>query len=198
MCSSATSLHALNKARLQPGETAAIFGLGGLGMAAVQLAKAFGTRQVFAVDIKPAKLDMARRFGATPVHSGGRDPVAEIKQLTGGKGVDVAVELIGLPLTIHQAVQSLAIQGRAAVAGITDRKVEIDTYNELINKEAELIGVSDHLAQELPGLLEWARVGTLDLSAVVSQTVPLEAPAINAVLDHLEEFSDEVRVVVVP
>src|SRR5437899_459492 len=52
MCSSATSLHALNKARLKPGESVAVFGVGGLGLSAVQLAKAFGAREIFAVDIK--------------------------------------------------------------------------------------------------------------------------------------------------
>src|ERR1035438_9679704 len=62
MCSSATSLHALNKARLRAGETVAVFGVGGLGLSAIQLARAFGAREVFAVDIKPGKLEMARGF----------------------------------------------------------------------------------------------------------------------------------------
>ena len=56
MCSSATSLHALNKARLRAGESVAVFGVGGLGLSAIQLAKVFGAREVFAVDIKPGKL----------------------------------------------------------------------------------------------------------------------------------------------
>ncbi len=64
MCSSATSLHALNKARLRPGETVAIFGVGGLGISAVQLARTLGAAQVFAVDINPRKLELAERFGA--------------------------------------------------------------------------------------------------------------------------------------
>jgi propanol-preferring alcohol dehydrogenase len=67
MCSSATSLHALNKARMKPGESVVIFGAGGLGMSAIQLAKTLGAREVFAVDIQPKKLDlkipMCPRFG---------------------------------------------------------------------------------------------------------------------------------------
>src|SRR5258707_10108842 len=67
MCSSATSLHALNKSRLKPGETVAIFGVGGLGMSAIQLAKAMGAAQIFAVDIKQAKLELAQKLGALPI-----------------------------------------------------------------------------------------------------------------------------------
>ena len=198
MCSSATSLHALNKARLRPGESVAVFGVGGLGLSAIQLAKVFGAREVFAVDIKPGKLALAERFGAVPVNAAECDPVAQIGRLTGGRGVDVALELIGLPLTMGQAVRSLAIQGRAALAGITEKTFEVAPYMEVLNKEAEIIGVSDHLAQELPQLLEWARRGALDLSRVITRRLPLEAGAVNEALDGLERFGGEARTVIVP
>src|SRR6185369_13816989 len=63
MCSSATALHSLKKARLQPGESVAVFGLGGLGISAVQLAKALGAGEVFGIDLKSAKLALAEGFG---------------------------------------------------------------------------------------------------------------------------------------
>nr|HMN61771.1 YebC/PmpR family DNA-binding transcriptional regulator [Anaerolinea sp.] len=124
--------------------------------------------------------------------------VAEIRSLTGGKGVDVSIELIGLPLTMRQAFQSLAVFGRSVVVGISDRPLEIDTYHELLGPETELIGSNDHLLQELPLVVEMARRGILDLSNVVSRTVPLEAGAINQALDQLEAFGNEVRTVIVP
>jgi 2-desacetyl-2-hydroxyethyl bacteriochlorophyllide A dehydrogenase len=198
MCSSATSLHALNKARLRAGETVAVFGVGGLGLSAIQLAKVLGAREVFAVDINPGKLALAQQFGAVPVDAAGCEPVAEIARLTGGRGVDVALELIGLPLTMRQAVRSLAIQGRAALAGITDRTFEVAPYAEVLNKEAEIIGVSDHLAQELPQLLEWARCGALDVSKVVTRTLPLDPKAVNEALDGLERFGRDARLVILP
>lgn len=198
MCSSATSLHALNKGRLKPGESVAIFGMGGLGFSALQLARAFGAGNIFAVDIKPAKLELAQRFGAIPVDASKTNAVAETKRLTNGRGVDVALELIGLPQTMQQAVRSLAIKGRALLVGITDKTFEVAPYGEVLNKEAEIIGVSDHLAQEIPLLVEWVRQGRLDLSQVITQTVPLDAKAINAVLDGLEKFGDAVRVVIKP
>ena len=197
MCSSATSFHALRKGRLKPGESVAVFGVGGLGMSALQLARTCGALDIYAVDIDAGKLALAERLGAIPVNAAKTDPVAEIKQLTGGKGVDVALELIGLPLTMGQAFRSLAVFGRAVIAGITDRTFEIAPYNDLLNKEAELIGASDHLAHELPLLIEMARRGVLDLSGVITDRVPLDADAINAAMDRIERFGGDVRVVII-
>jgi 2-desacetyl-2-hydroxyethyl bacteriochlorophyllide A dehydrogenase len=198
MCSSATSLHALRKARLQPGEVVAVFGAGGLGLSALQLAGALGAREVFAVDIEPRKLELAARLGAVPVNARDTDPVGAIRRHIRGRGVDVALELVGLPLTMRQAVGSLAIQGRAALAGITDQTFAVAPYAELINREAEIIGVSDHLAAEIPLLLDFARTRKLDLSGVVTRTVPLDAAAINDTLDRLEAFGADARVVIKP
>jgi 2-desacetyl-2-hydroxyethyl bacteriochlorophyllide A dehydrogenase len=198
MCSSATSLHALYKARLQPGETVAIFGAGGLGVSAIQLAQAFGSKQILAVDIRSSKLERAGSLGAIPINASQMDPVEEILALTNGRGVDVAVELVGLPSTMSQAARSLAVMGRAALVGISADSFPVTPYHELINKEAELIGVSDHLAQELPQLIEWVRAGKLDLAGVVTQSIPLDAVSINAVLDRLEGYGEDVRVVIEP
>lgn len=198
MCSSSTSFHALRKARLEPGETVAVFGAGGLGMSALQLARAFGARQVYAVDINEAKLRLAEAYGAVPVDASQGDPVDQILDLTGGRGVDVALEVIGLQQTMEQAVQSLAILGRAVMVGIADRPFAIDSYRELLGKEVEVIGSADHLLWELPHLVEFVRQGKLDLSQVVTRTVPLEAGAINQALDTLERFGGDVRTVIVP
>lgn len=198
MCSSATSFHALSKSRLRAGESVAVFGVGGVGLSAIQLAFAFGALDVYAVDINADKLKLAQKYGAVPVNAASSDPVAEIHRLTGGRGVDVALELIGFPQTMKQAVQSLAVLGRAVVAGISNKPLEIDTYNELLGKEAEIIGTNDHLLHELSILLALARRGKLDLSQAVTRTVPLEADAINQVLDDLEHFRSDVRTVIVP
>jgi len=198
MCSSATSFHALRKARLQAGETVAVFGAGGLGMSAIQLARAMGALAVYAVDINADKLKLAESFGAIPVNASKADPVAEIRRLTGGKGVDVALELIGLPLTMRQAVQCLGILGRAALAGISGTPFAVDAYRELIGKEAEVIGCSDHLMQEFPLLMEYTRRGVLDLSHVVTRTITLDAAAVNSALDALVRFGGDVRTVITP
>jgi 2-desacetyl-2-hydroxyethyl bacteriochlorophyllide A dehydrogenase len=198
MCSSATSLHAIRQAELKPGESVAVFGVGGLGLSAVQIALAFGAIEVFAVDIDDARLEQAAIYGAVPVNARNTDPVAEIAALTGERGADVSLELIGLPLTMRQAVLSLAIGGRAALAGLTEKSFEIFPYQEVINKEARIIGVSDHLAQEIPLLIDLVKKGRLKLTDIITGKVPLSAQAINSVLDNLDRFGGSVRTVIKP
>lgn len=198
MCSSSTSFHALKKARLQGGETVAVFGVGGLGASALQLARAMGASDVYGVDINPVKLELAAALGATPVNAADGDPVQAIRAGTGGRGVDVSVEVIGLPVTMRQAVQALSVHGRAAIAGLSDRTFDIASYTELLGTEAEVIGVADHLAQEMPMLLEFARQGKLDLTKVITRQVPLDAGVIDGVLDELDRYGNHVRTVIIP
>jgi propanol-preferring alcohol dehydrogenase len=198
MCSSSTSLHALRKARLQAGETVAVFGVGGLGMSAVQLAYALGASRVFGVDLNPNKLALAEEYGAIPINAGKVDAVEEIKRLTGGRGVDVALELIGLPVTMRQAVESVGVFGRITLVGLNEKTIEINPYVELLGKEAEIIGVSDHLAREIPALIDFAKRGKLDLSRVISHSIPLDADLINETFDQLDSYSHTGRVVITP
>ena len=198
MCSSATSLHALNKARLKPGESVAIFGFGGLGFSALQLARARGCGDVYVVEINPAKLSSIKELGAVAIDAKAGDPVEQIKKATGGKGVDVSLELIGSAKTMRQSVLCLALLGRAALVGLTKESMSIFPYPELINKEAEIIGVSDHLATELPAVIEFARNGKLRFPSGTVHSVDLDAGQINAVLDGLETSTERTRTVIVP
>ena len=198
MCSSATALHALNKARSKAGESIAIFGFGGLGFSALQLARAYDCGNVYVVEINAAKLASAARMGAIAIDARAADPVEQIKEATAGTGGDVALELIGSPKTMRQAVLCLAPLGRAALVGLTAESMSIFPYTELINKEAEIIGVSDHLAAELPTLIEFARSEKLRFPPETLRVVDLDAPQINAALDALQDSIDHVRTVIVP
>ena len=197
MCASATAFHALHRGRIKKGETVAVFGVGGLGLSAIQLAKALGAVEVYAVDIKQDKLELASEYGAIPVNGSRTDPVEEIRKLTGGKGVDVALEMIGLPVTMKQTIESLGVLGRAVIVGLSQVPLEIHPYQTLIGYEAEVIGSNDHLLQELPVLIDLARRSVLDTSHVVSQRIPLDAEKINQRLDDLEHYTDDVRAVIV-
>ena len=198
MCSSATALHALNKARFNAGESIAIFGFGGLGFSALQLARALGCGQIYVAEINPAKLASAASMGAMAVDARSADPVEQIKKATAGKGVDVALELIGSAKTMRQAVLCLGAVGRAALVGLTAESMSVFPYTELINKEAEIIGVSDHLATEFPALIEFARSGKLRFPPETLRVVDLDAAQINAALDPLQDSIDHVRTVIVP
>ena len=150
------------------------------------------------MDINVDKLNLAAQYDAIPVNAKETDPVAEIKRLTNGKGVDVAIEMIGLQQTMKQAVQVAGVLGRGVIVGLSKAPLEIDTYNELIGNEVELIGSNDHHLQELPLLVEMARTKILDTSHIVTKTVPLDVDAVNYALDELEKFSGDVRTVIVP
>jgi propanol-preferring alcohol dehydrogenase len=196
MCSSATALHALNKARLKAGESVAIFGFGGLGFSALQLARALDCGEIYVVEINPVKLASAKNLGAIAINANAADPVEQIKEATDGKGVDVSLELIGSAKTMRQATRSLAPLGRAALAGLTNESMSILPYQELINREAEIIGVSDHLASDLPALIEFARSGKVRFPPDAFRVVDLNAEQINATLDAIQDSIDHVRTVI--
>lgn len=196
MCSSATAFHSIRKARLAAGERVAIFGMGGLGMSALQLARICGAAEIFAVDIDPAKLELARRGGARPIDPAQGAPEKQLRAATGGAGVDVALEFAGLPLTQEQALASLGVQGRVALAGITGKPFSVASFGTVINREAEIIGVSDHRRDELVTLMGFAASGALDLDSVIAERVPLDADVVNARLDALAAFRGHTRTVI--
>jgi propanol-preferring alcohol dehydrogenase len=196
MCSTATSLHALRKGRLEPGDRVAVFGAGGLGTSAILLASALGAAEIYAVDINAAKLRHATELGAIPVDAT-EDPVGQIREATGG-GVDVALELVGDAEVMRRAVDSLARFGRAVAVGITHREFGVDPFRDLVLREAEIVGASDHLDGEITELLDMAATGMLDLTGTVTASVPLEAGAVDGALDGLERFGDDIRTVIRP
>lgn len=192
MCSTATSLHALRRGALQPGERVAVIGCGGLGMSAIQLAFALGAGAVYAVDVNPAKLAAAARYGAIPIDGNG-DVVAAV---TGG--VDVAVELVGKADLVRTAVAVLAPGGRAVAVGITAEEFGLDPFRDLVRAERSLLGAADHLASEIDEILEMAANRRIDLEGVVTARVPLAAEAVNDAMDRLAGFGDDIRTVVLP
>ena len=188
MCSSATSLHALRRGRMEPGESVAVIGVGGLGISAIKIAFALGASEVFAVDTNPEKLKIAQDLGATPV------PAHKVKTI----GADVALELVGLPETMRAAVDALGVRGRAVAVGLTHESFSLDSFDDLVLREAEVIGAADHLGSEIDELIEMVDSGAIDLSEVVTATVPLEATAINETLDRLQAFEGGLRTVIKP
>jgi 2-desacetyl-2-hydroxyethyl bacteriochlorophyllide A dehydrogenase len=198
MCSSATALHALNKARLKSDDSVAIFGFGGLGFSALQLARAFGSREIYVVDINPAKLASIAAFGAIAIDATSGDPVDQIREATGGKGVDVSIELVGSAITMGQAIRCLGVFGRAALVGLTAESMSFLPYTDVINKEVEIIGVSDHLAAELPLLMQFARNGKLRFPQGTLRSIDLDAEQINTALSAITNSIEHIRTVIVP
>ena len=194
MCSSATSLHALRKGRTGAGDRVAVFGAGGLGMSAIQLARLEGAAVVYAIDLNDQKLEQAASLGAQPIAVADR-PVQALRRLG---GVDVALDLVGSAQVMQQCLESLAPMGRAVAVGLTADTLPVGPYTDLVTGEAEMIGASDHLKSEIEELLEHAAAGRLVLDGVVGSRIPIEASAVNSALDELEVFRGSIRTVIEP
>ena len=122
-CGVLTGLGAATRtASIREGDVVAVFGCGGVGLNVLQGARLAKAERIVAVDMSPAKLELATRFGATDtVHAGEVDAVEALKELTGGIGVDVAFEVIGLSATIQQALRAARRGGQTILVGIPDR-----------------------------------------------------------------------------
>ncbi|HET6202972.1 MAG TPA: zinc-binding dehydrogenase [Planctomycetota bacterium] len=169
-----TPFHAVkNRARVRPGETVAVFGCGGVGMNVVQCSLLAGAR-VFAVDLDPAKLALAREFGAEAAVDAGRErePARAVRRLADG-GVDVAFEAIGNPATIRAACDSLRRGGRLCVIGFTAAEVPVPAGRVMFH-ELEIVGSLGCPTSEVPPLLGLVRTGKVRLAPLVTARLPLE------------------------
>ncbi|XP_042020862.1 alcohol dehydrogenase-like [Salvia splendens] len=164
-------------AQVRPGDSVAVIGIGGVGSSCLQIAKAFGASDIIAVDVQEEKLQKAKMFGAThAINSRKEDAVAKIKEITGGRGVDVAVEALGRPQTFSQCVQSVQDGGKAVMIGLTlsGSKGEVD-INHLVRKQIKVIGsYGGRARQDLPKLVKLAEKGTFNLQAAVSRKYKFE------------------------
>ena len=193
----ATPYHALTRrGKLSPGESVAVLGCGGLGLHAVQLAKLLGAGLVIALDVSEVALERARERGADVVCRPDReDPLEVIKQATGGRGVDLSLECIGLQKTIALAVQVLRTGGRAVIVGLGSENILTLPPTEFVRREISLLGSYAFTTREIEELVELVTAGRLDLSASISKRIPLED--INLGLEALHrKIDDPVRIVV--
>jgi propanol-preferring alcohol dehydrogenase len=195
-CAVSTAYHALRRARVQPKETVAVIGVGGLGMHAVQLAKKiFHAGQVVAVDRFDWKLTLAKRFGATyTVNVENRDATTVMRSLTNGAFADAVVDFVGSEKTIQEGIDLVGKGGRLVVVGIGAKSVTISPYKTLIGKEMEIVGVDDHLKTELKQLINFVDSRKVDLSHSVTHKIALEE--VNAGFKILEDPNEHpIRIV---
>jgi S-(hydroxymethyl)glutathione dehydrogenase/alcohol dehydrogenase len=167
----------LNTAKIEPGSTVAVFGAGGVGLAAIQGARIAGARKIIAVDMFEGKLAMAKRMGATDtVDASSSDPVEEIRKMTGG-GVDYSFEAIGLKKAAEQAFNSLKAGGTATVIGMipVGQKVEIDGYMFLTERKLQGSNMgSNRFRIDMPKYIDFYLQGRLNLDDMISQRRKLE------------------------
>ena len=169
---------ALRTARVEAGQTVAVFGCGGVGLSIVQGARIGGARQIIAVDQFDSKLEMAKRVGAThTINSSSSDPVAEVRGLTGGAGVDHSFEAVGNAALVRQAVESLAIRGTCTIVGVPPAGAVYEIPFNAIRPECRVqtsrMG-SNRFRIDIPRYLDLYRQGRLLLDEMVTRRGRLE------------------------
>jgi Zn-dependent alcohol dehydrogenase len=188
-----------NTAAVEPGSTAAIFGVGGVGLSAVQAATLCGVPELIAVDVVPEKLDLAKQLGAThTVDAAKENPVARLNELS--DGVDYVFDAVGATDVIEQASKVLAPTGEIVLIGTPpggERSLELDLHEMILNEQS-IIGSfngSYNLPLAIPMLADLVAAGMLDLDRMISDGVPLTQ--LNEAMTTLEE-EGVIRQVIVP
>ena len=177
-CGVTTGLGAVfNTARVPAGATVAVVGCGGIGLNCVQGAAIAGASRVVAVDKVPAKLELARQFGATDVVDASEsDPAAQVKDLTRG-GVEYSFEAIGLKVTVEQAFGMLRRGGTATIIGMVPvgQKAEIPVTDLLAERRLQGSSMgSNRFRVDMPRYVDLYLQGRLKLDELVSARLPLD------------------------
>jgi len=170
---------AINTGNVTRGDTVAVFGCGGVGDAAIAGARLAGARTIIAVDIDDQKLEWATNMGAThTINSTKSDAVKEIRSLTGGFGVDVAIDAVGHPDVYKQAFKARDLAGTVVLVGVPDPKAKVELpMLEIFGRGGSLKSswYGDCLpSRDFPMLVDLYLQGRLDLDAFVTETIGLD------------------------
>ena len=168
-----------NTAKVGPGQSVAVIGCGGVGDSVIAGARLAGATTIIAVDIDPKKLEWAKGFGATHlVDARDGDPVAKIKELTGGFGVEHSFEVVGRTDTLQQAMFCRDLAGTCVMIGVAGpgakMEFEVGRFYDL-GGSLRVAWYGDCLpTRDFPTLVEWYKQGKLDLDAVVTRVISLD------------------------
>jgi len=170
---------ALNTAHIRPGASVAVIGCGGVGQAVIQGARIAGAARIIAVDPQTLKRATAAKLGATDaVDPSTGDPVEQVKALTGGRGVDYAFEVIGLPETILSAYNMARKGGEVIIVGMArfDAQFTLPAFG-IFFEQKTVRGCkygSAQVRRDFPRFVELIETNRLDTSAMVSKTIKLD------------------------
>jgi len=176
-CGVVTGLGAvINRAQVLPGSKVVVVGCGGVGLNVIQGARISGASQIVAVDLASAKLELARKMGATDVVAGGPDAVDLVRQVTGG-GADYAFEVIGRAETIVQSIDMLARGGQLTMVGASrpDMTLPLSAFKTVANElriQGVIMGASPFV-RDIPRFAEMYMRGQLDLDGLIGERISL-------------------------
>ncbi|MFN3857557.1 MAG: Zn-dependent alcohol dehydrogenase [Caulobacter sp.] len=187
-CSVTTGVGAvIHTSNVRPGDTVAVIGCGGVGLAAVNGAAIAGAGRIIAVDMHGSKLNLAKEFGATDVVDASQgDPVAQVLEMTSG-GVEHSFEAIGLKSTTEQAFKMLARGGTANVIGMIPVGVNIELHGADFLGEKRIQGSlmgSNRFPVDMPRFVDFYMAGKLKLDQMISRRIRLDQ--VNEAFDELK------------
>ncbi|MDP9068020.1 MAG: zinc-binding dehydrogenase [Actinomycetota bacterium] len=183
---------------LKPGEVVGLWGIGGLGTHAVQIARLCGASFIVAVDPLATARDRALRLGAdVALDPGSQDVPREIRVLTDGTGLDLALDLVGANVVLQQCVSSLGLGGRAVMVGLSLESLHLEPSLLFGIQKHSVLGHLGYDRRHLDALVQLLARGRLDLSASISDVIPLDDVA-DGVRRLAEKDGDPVRIMVRP
>jgi len=171
---------AVNTATICKGDSVAVIGCGGVGLNVIQGAAHAGAERIIAIDMFDSKLDLAKQFGATDgVNPGAGDATEQVRELTSGRGVDVAFEVIGQKATTEQAFAMVRRGGQAVIVGVPkmEQIMEIPIAMDLLVNEKQVRGCwygSSDVRRDIPKLISLYENGSLKLDELISRRIALE------------------------
>jgi len=171
-----TGYHAIAEGGVMPGDSVAVVGLGPVGLCAVQVAIAGGAGPVFAIDSVPARLDVARSFGATPIHLTEESPRDAVRASTGRRGVDASIDAVGHPDDLDLAIRLARKAGTVVAIGVYAERCQVHmglVWIKALTLKSGHANVIGHVDRVL-GMLA---AGTLDPTPLVTHHLPLDDAA---------------------
>jgi S-(hydroxymethyl)glutathione dehydrogenase/alcohol dehydrogenase len=201
-CGVLTGLGAATKtAKIEPGSSVVVIGVGGVGLSAIQGALLTGAYPIIAVDVLDPKLDAAKAFGAThTINSAQTDAVAAVKQLTGGRGADYVLVTVGVPAAHAQGLDMIRRRGTLVIVGMPGTSARLPVpIAMLILREQRIIGSdmgSARFVTDVPWLVELYMQGRLKLDELITARYPLEQ--INEAIEAVEQGKALRNVIVFP
>lgn len=189
-CGVSTGLGAaLNSARVQHGDTVLVVGCGGVGLNVVQGARLAGARRIIAIDKNAQALELALQLGATDViNADSKDPVGQVKEITGGTGATHAFEVVGLPQTLEMAMEALGTGGKAYLIGVQkpDEVLGIPFRHFFQQKSVHGVAMGSSIPHiHIPEYADLYLQGRLQLDALVVNRISLSE--VNDGLNRLRE-----------
>jgi 2-desacetyl-2-hydroxyethyl bacteriochlorophyllide A dehydrogenase len=189
----ATGYHAVHAASVRPGDSVAVLGMGPVGLSAVQVARVAGAEPVVAIDTVAERLSLAQSFGAVPVHLTEEQPREVVKRLTGGRGVDAAIDAVGHADALDLALRLARKAGKVVVLGVYAEPCQVHMGLVWL-KALELRAGPANVIAHFDRVLELLASGRLDPRPLVTHHMALdEAPEGYALYDRREALKIALR-----